>query len=52
MLAKQEPDATHPNLRYATRPDADPPPASKTQLAYNGRINAEKALAAIPPRVD
>ena len=52
MLKKQESDATYSNLRYAIRHDVDLPPAFKNKVAYDGRINAEKALAAIPSLVD
>jgi thermitase len=52
MLKKQESDATYSNLRYAVRHKVDLPPAFKDKVAYDGRINAEKALAAIPSLVD
>jgi thermitase len=52
MLKKQESDATYSNLRYAVRHMVDLPPAFKNKVAYDGRINAEKALAAIPSLVD
>jgi thermitase len=52
MLKKQESGATYSNLRYAIRHDVDLPPAFKNKVAYDGRINAEKALAAIPSLVD
>ena len=48
MLRKQEPDATYGNLRYAIRHKVDKPPALKGKVAYNGRLNAWKALKAIP----
>jgi subtilisin family serine protease len=52
MLKKQESDATYSNLRDAVRHKVDLPPAFKDKVAYDGRINAEKALAAIPSLVD
>jgi thermitase len=52
MLKKQESDATYSNLRYAIRHEVDLPPAFKNKVAYNGRINAQMALAAIPSLVD
>ena len=52
MLKKQESDATYSNLRYALRHEVDLPPAFKDKVAYDGRINAQKALAAIPSLVD
>jgi subtilisin family serine protease len=52
MLRKQEPDATYGNLRYAIRHKVDTPPALNGKVAYNGRINAFKALQAIPGLVD
>ena len=52
MLKKQESGATYSNLRYAIRHEVDLPPAFKDKVAYDGRINAEKALAAIPSLVD
>jgi subtilisin family serine protease len=47
LLRKQESDATYGNLRYAIRHKVDKPPALNGKVAYNGRLNAEKALAAI-----
>ncbi|MEA2419912.1 MAG: thermitase [Thermoleophilaceae bacterium] len=47
LLRKQEPDATYGNLRYAIRHKVDKPPALDGKVAYDGRLNAEKALAAI-----
>lgn len=52
MLRKQEPDATYGDLRYAIRHKVDTPPALNGKVAYNGRINAFKALQAIPGLVD
>jgi thermitase len=52
LLRKQEPDATYGNLRYAIRHKVDKPPALKGKVAYDGRINAWKALQAIPGLVD
>jgi len=52
LLRKQEPDATYGNLRYAIRHKVDTPPALNGKVAYNGRINAFKALQAIPGLVD
>jgi thermitase len=47
LLRKQESDATYGNLRYAVRHKVDKPPALNGKVAYDGRLNAEKALAAI-----
>jgi thermitase len=47
LLRKQESDATYGNLRYAIRHKVDKPPALNGKVAYDGRLNAEKALAAI-----
>jgi thermitase len=52
MLRKQEPDATYGQLRKAIRQKSDKPPALKGKVASNGRINALKALQAIPSLVD
>jgi thermitase len=52
LLRKQEPDATYGNLRYAIRHKVDKPPALENKVAYDGRLNAEKALAAIASIVD
>jgi subtilisin family serine protease len=52
LLRKQEPDATYGNLRYAIRQKVDKPPALNGKVAYDGRLNAEKALAAIGGIVD
>jgi subtilisin family serine protease len=52
LLRKQEPDATYGNLRYAIRHKVDKPPALNGKVAYDGRLNAEKALAAIGGIVD
>jgi thermitase len=52
MLRKQEPDATYGNLRYAIRHKVDKPPALAGKVAYDGRLNVQKALAAIPSLVD
>jgi subtilisin family serine protease len=52
LLRKQESDATYGNLRYAIRHKVDKPPALAGKVAYDGRLNAEKALAAIGSIVD
>lgn len=52
LLRKQESDATYGNLRYAIRHKVDKPPAIDGKVAYDGRLNAEKALAAIASIVD
>jgi thermitase len=52
MLKKQEPDATYSDLRYAIRHKVDTPPALKGKVAYDGRLNARKALSAIHSLVD
>lgn len=52
MLKKQESSATYADLRYAIRHKVDLPPALKDKVAYDGRLNLEKALAAIPSLVD
>jgi thermitase len=52
LLRKQESDATYGNLRYAIRHKVDKPPALENKVAYDGRLNAEKALAAIASIVD
>ena len=52
LLRKQESDATYGNLRYAIRHKVDQPPALDGKVAYDGRLNAEKALAAIASIVD
>ncbi len=52
ILRKQESDATYSDLRYAIRHKVDKPPAFNGKVAYDGRLNAEKALAAIPGLVD
>ena len=52
MLRKQESDATYGNLRYAIRHKVDKPPALTGKVAYDGRLNVQKALAAIPGLVD
>jgi thermitase len=52
LLRKQESDATYGNLRYAIRHKVDKPPALNGKDAYDGRLNAEKALAAIASIVD
>jgi thermitase len=52
MLKHQESGATYSDLRYAVRHKVDLPPAFKDKVAYDGRINAEMALAAIPSLVD
>ena len=52
LLRKQESDATYSDLRYAIRHKVDKPPAFKNKVAYDGRLNAYKALKAIPGLVD
>jgi thermitase len=52
LLRKQESDATYGNLRYAIRHKVDKPLALNGKVAYDGRLNAEKALAAIASIVD
>jgi thermitase len=52
MLRKQESDATYGNLRYAIRHKVDKPPALNGKVAYDGRLNVQKALAAIASLVD
>ena len=52
LLRKQQSDATYGNLRYAIRHKVDKPPALNGKVAYDGRLNAEKALAAIASIVD
>jgi subtilisin family serine protease len=52
MLRKQESDATYGELRKAIRQKVDKPPALNGKVAYNGRLNVQKALAAIPGLVD
>ncbi len=52
LLKKQESDASYSDLRYAIRHKVDKPPALAGKVAYDGRLNAEKALAAIPSLVD
>lgn len=52
LLRKQESDATYGNLRYAIRHKVDKPPALNGKVAYDGRLNAEQALAAIGDIVD
>lgn len=52
MLRKQEPNATYGQLRKAIREKVDKPPALKGKVVYNGRLNAWKALKAIPGLVD
>jgi len=52
LLRKQEPDATYSDLRYAIRHKVDKPAAFKDKVAYDGRLNAAKAIAAIGGLVD
>jgi len=52
MLKKLESDATYSDLRYAIRRKVDKPPAFNNKVAYDGRLNAYKALKAIPSLVD
>ena len=52
MLRKQESDATYGELRKAIRQKVDKPPALAGKVAYDGRLNVQKALAAIPGLVN
>jgi len=52
LLRKQQSDATYGDLRYAIRHKVDKPPALDGKVAYDGRLNAQKALAAIASIVD
>jgi subtilisin family serine protease len=52
LLRKQESDATYGDLRYAIRHKVDLPPALNGKVRYDGRLNAAKALEAIPSLVD
>jgi subtilisin family serine protease len=52
MLRKQESDATYGQLRKAIRQKVDKPPALNGKVAYDGRLDAWKALKAIPGLVD
>jgi subtilisin family serine protease len=52
LLKKQESDATYEDLRYVIRRKVDKPPALDGKVAYDGRLNARKALNAIGDRVD
>ena len=52
LLRKEEPDATYGNLRYAIRHKVDKPPALAGKVAYDGRLNVQKALASIASLVD
>jgi thermitase len=52
LLRKQQSDASYGDLRYAIRHKVDKPPALDGKVAYDGRLNAEKALAAIGSLVD
>jgi subtilisin family serine protease len=52
MLRKDESDATYGQLRKAIREKVDKPPALNGKVVYNGRLNVQKALAAIPGLVD
>jgi subtilisin family serine protease len=47
MLKKQASNATPGDLRKAVRKKVDKPPALKNKVAYDGRVNANKALGAI-----
>jgi hypothetical protein len=42
----------HGDLRYAVRHKVHKPPALENKVAYDGRLNAQKALAAIGGLVD
>lgn len=52
LLRKQVPDATYGNIRYAIRHKVDKPSALKGKVAYDGRLNAWKALKALPGLVN
>jgi thermitase len=52
MLRKHESEASYGDLRYAIRHKVDKPPALNNRVAYDGRLNAQKALAAIGSLVD
>ena len=52
LLRKQESGASYGDLRYAVRHKVDKPPAFNGKVAYDGRLNAQKALAAIGSLVD
>jgi thermitase len=52
MLRKQESDASYGDLRYAIRHKVDKPSALNDKVAYDGRLNARKALGAIGSLVD
>jgi subtilisin family serine protease len=47
LLRKQESDATYGELRKAVRQKVDKPPPLSGKVVYDGRLNAQKALAAI-----
>ncbi len=47
MLKKQASNATPGDLRNAVRKKVDKPPPLKNKVAYDGRVNARKALNAI-----
>ena len=47
MLKKQASNATPGDLRKAVRKKVDKPPPLNNKVAYDGRVNAAKALAAI-----
>jgi len=47
MLRKQDSDATYSTLRKAIRNHADAQPALSGKVASGGRLNVNRALAAI-----
>ena len=47
MLKKQASNATPGDLRKAVRKKVDKPPPLNNKVAYDGRVNANKALSAI-----
>jgi len=47
LLRKQASNATPNDLRTAIRKKVDKPPALENKVAYDGRLNAQKAMAAI-----
>jgi thermitase len=52
MLRKQESKATYGDIRYAIRHKVDKPPALTGKVAYDGRLDAWKALKSIGALVD
>jgi len=52
ILRKQESGATYGELRNAIRQNVDRPPAFRDKVVSDGRLNAQKSLAAIASIVD